>query len=109
MSVLPQRARLVVQRQPGDPLGEFGKVEFARVEVGILVGLAHQAVAVEAVGDAGGMAHQVENGSSSLILPSWINCIATTEVIALVSDDRRKMVLSLIGALDTASWTPKVS
>ena len=50
-----------------------------------------------------------ETGSSSLILPSWINCIATTEVIALVSEDRRKMVLSLIGALDTTSCTPKVS
>ena len=38
-----------------------------------------------------------ETGSSSLILPSSINCIATTEVIALVSEDRRKMVLSVIG------------
>ena len=50
-----------------------------------------------------------ETGSSSLILPSWINCIATTEVIALVSEDRRKMVLSDIGVLDTTSCTPKVS
>ncbi len=62
MAVLPERARLVVQRQPGDPLGEFGKVEFARIEVRLLVGLAHQAVAIEAIGDAGGMTHQVENG-----------------------------------------------
>src|SRR5213079_2586547 len=43
----------------------------------------------------------LETGSSSLILPSWINCIATTEVIALVNDERRKMVLSVIGAFDT--------
>src|SRR5258705_6485232 len=28
-----------------------------------------------------------ETGSSSLIFSSWINCIATTEVIALVSDE----------------------
>ena len=34
---------------------------------------------------------------------------ATTEVIALVSEDRRKMVLSVIGAFDTTSCTPKVS
>ena len=50
-----------------------------------------------------------ETGSSSLILPSWISCIATTDVIALVSDDRRKMVLSVIGAFDSTSCTPKVS
>ena len=50
-----------------------------------------------------------ETGSSSLIFPSWINCIATTDVIALVSDDRRKMVLSVIGAFDATSCTPKVS
>ena len=50
-----------------------------------------------------------ETGSSSLILPSWISCIATTDVIALVSDDRRKMVWSLIGFLDSTSCTPKVS
>ena len=50
-----------------------------------------------------------ETGSSSLILPFWINCIATTEVIALVSEDSRKMVLSDIGVSDTTSCTPKVS
>ena len=50
-----------------------------------------------------------ETGSSSLIFPSWISCIATTDVIALVSDDRRKMVLSVIGAFDTTSCKPKVS
>ena len=48
-------------------------------------------------------------GSSSFILPSSINCIATTDVIALVSEDRRKMVLSVIGAFDSTSCTPKVS
>src|SRR5258707_14734248 len=63
MSVLPERARLVVQRQLRDPLGEFGKIEFARIDAGVLVSLAHQTVAVEAIGDAGGMTHQVENGN----------------------------------------------
>ena len=48
-------------------------------------------------------------GSSSLIVPSSIIIIATTEVIAFVIENRRKMVLSVIGALDTTSCTPKVS
>ena len=63
MAVLPERARLVVQRQFGDPLGEFGEIEIARVDVGFLVGLAHQAVAIEAVGDAGGLTQQIEDGN----------------------------------------------
>ena len=62
MAILPERARLVVQRQLGDPLGELGKVEFARIEICRRVSLAHQTVAIEAIGDAGGMTHQVENG-----------------------------------------------
>ena len=48
-------------------------------------------------------------GSSSLIVPSSIIFIATTEVIAFVIENRRKMVLSVIGALDTTSCTPNVS
>ena len=63
MSVLPERARLVVQRQLGDPLGEFGQVEIARIDICRRVSLAHQTVAIEAIGDAGGMTHQVENGN----------------------------------------------
>src|SRR3954451_24034266 len=145
MTILPERAGLVVQRQFCDSLGELGKVEITRINIGLLVGLAHQAVAVEAVSDAGGMTHQVENGdgpdsgtsssvlvpssaffstptfifakegmyfetgSSSLILPSWINSMATTDVITLVSEDRRKMVLSDIGVLETTSCTPNIS
>ncbi|MEY9312134.1 hypothetical protein ABH977_007346 [Bradyrhizobium ottawaense] len=50
-----------------------------------------------------------ETGSSNLILPSSTNCIATTEVIALDIENRRKMVLSVIGALLTTSCTPKAS
>ena len=50
-----------------------------------------------------------EMGSSSLNLPSSSSCIATTEVIALVIENRRKMVLSVIGALLTTSCTPKNS
>src|ERR1700704_3065943 len=40
-----------------------------------------------------------ETGSSSLILPSSISCIATTEVITLVSEDRRKIVWLVIDRL----------
>ena len=48
-----------------------------------------------------------ETGSSSLILPSSTSFIATTVVIALVIENRRKIVLSVIGALETVSCTPK--
>ena len=48
-----------------------------RVDVGFLVGLAHQAIAIEAVGDARGMTQQIENRmgrvigtSSSVSVPS---------------------------------------
>ncbi len=50
-----------------------------------------------------------ETGSSSLILPSSISIIDTTAVIALVIENKRKMVWSVIGALDTTSCTPKDS
>ncbi|MFK4624223.1 hypothetical protein ABIF50_007529 [Bradyrhizobium diazoefficiens] len=61
MAILPQRARLVVQRQFRDALGELGEVEIAGIDVGVAIGLADQAVAIEAIGDAGGMAHQIEH------------------------------------------------
>ena len=59
MAVLPERARLVVQRQFGDPLGELGEIEIAGIDLGVPIGLADQAVAIEAVGDAGGVRHQI--------------------------------------------------
>ncbi len=50
-----------------------------------------------------------ETGSSSLIVPSSINWTATTDVIALLIENKRKIVLSVIGALLTTSCTPKAS
>ena len=50
-----------------------------------------------------------ETGSSSLNLPSSSSCVATTEVIALLIENRRKIVLSVIGALLVTSCTPKDS
>jgi len=67
MAVLPERARLVVQRQFCDPLGELGEIEIAAVEIRGRIGLADQAIAIEAISDAGGVAHQVENGRR----PPW--------------------------------------
>jgi hypothetical protein len=50
-----------------------------------------------------------ETGSSRPILPSSTSFTATTDVIALVIENRRKMVLSDIGAFDATSCTPKDS
>ena len=47
MSVFPERARLVVQRQLGDPLGELGKIEITRIDIGSRIGLADQAVTIK--------------------------------------------------------------
>ena len=77
MAVLPERSRLVVQRQLGDPLGEFGMVEIAGIDICGRIGLADQAVAIEAVGDAGGLrirsrmvSGRFGGTSSSVLLPS---------------------------------------
>ena len=145
MAVLPQRPRLIGQRQLGDALGELGIVEIAVIDLGGGIGLADHAVAIKAIGDAGGLAHQVENrrrpvrrhqferlvavlgllldadfdvgeggnvfrdGILEPNLPSSISIIATTLVIGLVIENRRKMVSSVIGALVATSRTPKNS
>lgn len=62
MAVIPSRARLVGERQTGNPIGELGVVEITQGDVTVRVGLFDQAVAKETVGDAGGMPHQVLNG-----------------------------------------------
>ncbi len=57
MPVIPQRARLLGQRQLRQPFCEFGIVEIAEVNAGIC-GL-DQPFAIEAVGDARGMQQQI--------------------------------------------------
>ena len=57
MAVIPQRARLFGQRHLGDPFGEFGIVEIAEIDA--VIGRLDQPVAIEAVGDAGGVQQQI--------------------------------------------------
>ena len=62
MAVLPERARLIVQRQLCNPLGELCEVEITGVEVCGRISLADEAIAIKAVGDSGRVSHQVQNG-----------------------------------------------
>ena len=59
MAVVPFRARLLRQRQFRDPLDEFGIAEIGVEQIGFGIEPAHGIVAVEAIGQAGGVTQQI--------------------------------------------------
>ncbi len=65
MTVIPQRSRLLRQRQLRDALDKFGVVGIAIEQIGLRIELAHGAVAVEAVGQTRRMPQQIFDGDSA--------------------------------------------
>ena len=51
MAVIPARPGLIGERQDRDPVGEFGVIEIAGVQLGISIEFRHRGFAEEAVGD----------------------------------------------------------
>src|SRR4051812_42665112 len=66
MAVVPERAGLLGQRKLRNPFGKFRIREIAIVDLGISIRLANEALAVEAVCNAGSLGHQVEDGERAL-------------------------------------------
>ena len=66
MPVVPQRSRLFGQRQLCQAVGKLSIVEIGFEQTGIRVELPHRAVAVEAIGDARGVAQQVLDGDRTV-------------------------------------------
>ena len=66
MAVVPAHGGLVGERQRRDPVGEFGIVEIAGVQLGIGIEFLHHGFAEEAVGDARGMPQQIPDRDRAL-------------------------------------------
>jgi hypothetical protein len=84
MAVVSQRSRLFGQRKVRDALGKFRIVEIAVIDLGVEVGLAHQAVAVEAVGDARRLRQMVSrrlSGSSCKVFSPLSDFFSTPTLV----------------------------
>ena len=66
MAVVPARCGLLGERQCRDPVGEFGVVEIAGVQLGIGIELLHQGFAEEAVRDARRVPQQIPDRDRAL-------------------------------------------
>src|SRR6266478_4388268 len=128
MAVVPERARLFGQRHLGDPLGEFRIVEVAEIDA--VIGGLHQPLAIEAIGDAGGVQQQILDidrpegtrpataapakegiylltGSPSASLRRSTSIIAAKLVMVLVTEWIGKMASAVIGVPASTSRLPK--
>ena len=87
MAVSPQRSGLARQRQSGDALGELLVVEGAVEDMRVLIGLLDPIGPDIVVGDARGVAHQVQDGDGA---HRWhqFDCNRTVRLLHLLPDFR---------------------